>query len=151
MGPVWLYAQSWFRRREPQVLVSARTSQITTSPCGGPSKPLNMFIIITDHTTSSCQTRFIRSSDSSTGWIRLQQLSMAKHIRYNGSSDAHKLKPSFAGSSGSGYLGYKDGICTHRMSTTADKTYLKRMQYVRTRSKSISKPYMNQVRACLCT
>jgi hypothetical protein len=50
--------------------------------CGGPSKLVNMFIFIIDHTTTSCHTRFICSSHSSTGWIRLQQLSMVKHIIY---------------------------------------------------------------------
>jgi hypothetical protein len=88
--------------------------------------------------------------DLSTGWIRIRQLSIAKHIRYNRSRYAHKLKPTFAGSSGSGYLGYKDGICTHRITITSDKTYWNRTQYVGTRSKSILKPYMNQVRDCLC-
>jgi len=76
-------------------------------PCGGPSKPLSMFIIpplITDHITFSFHTRFICSSDSSTRWIKLQQLSMAKQYRNNGSSNAHKRKPSLAGRSGSGIL-----------------------------------------------
>jgi hypothetical protein len=57
-----------------QVLRSARTSQITTSQYGGPSKPLSMFnclTLITDHISSSCHNRFIRSSDSPTGWTRL--------------------------------------------------------------------------------
>jgi hypothetical protein len=43
-------------------------------PCGGSSKPLSMFNTLpltTDHITLSFHTRFIRSSNSPTGWTRL--------------------------------------------------------------------------------
>jgi hypothetical protein len=60
-------------------------------PCGGSSKPLSIFISHnTNHTTSSYHTRFIRSSDSSTGWMRVYKPSMPKHRRYKGSSNVHK-------------------------------------------------------------
>jgi hypothetical protein len=60
-------------------------------PCGGSSKPLACLITqLTNHITSTYHTRFIHSSDSSTGWIRVYQLSMAKHGRYKGSSNAYK-------------------------------------------------------------
>jgi hypothetical protein len=74
-----------------RVLGSARTGQITKSQCGGSSKPLACsFTQLTDHTTSSCHARFIYSSNSSIGLIRVYQISMAKHKRYKGSSNALK-------------------------------------------------------------
>jgi hypothetical protein len=46
---------------------ATRMSQITTSQCGGSSKPFSMFnLIFSHHTTLSCHTRFICSSDSLT-------------------------------------------------------------------------------------
>jgi hypothetical protein len=74
-----------------RVLGSVRTSQITTFQCGGSSKPLAcLFTQRTDYTTSSCHIRFIYTSNSSIGLIKVYQISMAKHRRYKGSSNALK-------------------------------------------------------------
>ena len=74
---------------ENLVLGTASPGQITTTRSGLPSKPLS-YSHTTSLSTASCHTRFIRFSDSSTRCTIVKQLSMSKHNRYRGSSDAHK-------------------------------------------------------------
>jgi hypothetical protein len=90
---------------------AARTSQMTTSQCGSPSKPLaclkHIIVIIARHPVIL---------DSFIALIHYQmyqskQLSMSEHYRYIKALATHTSKPSYARSSGYWYLGDKNKTC----------------------------------------